>query len=301
MAVNEAEDCCWKAADPVGLLYVALYRAQMLVARGDIAEAAALLDVLAHDPQLDRSTTLRIALVGARLWTSLASPGAGSVDEDYARYLAICQKQPSSTRDLRVYHAVGRFHAARGEWSQAEPAFRAAVAAIHDVTAAWSDPTDRSHFLKLQSPCLAEASECLRMLNKVEEAERLPGPLTSTANLQRQRHGRGGAARSPVLPHRRASDAGQSCVHRGSDPAPGLRAATRKRAGLRVHFRAGVLHKHRGDLRVGARDHPPAGRVRAAGCGRLDPGPGMCAVAHVLTHSRHDVNRTMNEITDSRR
>ncbi len=184
IAVDLAEDCCRKAADPVGLLYVSLYRAQMLVARGDTAEATALLDVLADDPQLDRNAALRIAFVGARLWTSLASPGQGSVDEDYARYLAICQKQPSPSRDLLVHHAVGHFHAARGEWSKAEPAFRAAVAAIHDVATAWSDPTDRSRFVQVQSPCLAEAYECLRMLKKVEEAERMIMPLTSTANLQ---------------------------------------------------------------------------------------------------------------------
>jgi tetratricopeptide (TPR) repeat protein len=184
IALGEAEDCFRKAADPVGMLYVSLYRAQILIARGDTAEATALLDVLAHDRQLERNALLRIALEGVRLSASMRLPDPGSADENFARYVAICRKQPSSTRDLRVYRAVARFYAARGECSKAEPAFRAAVAAIHDLAGAWSDPADRSRFVQIQSPCLAEARECLRMLNKEEEAERLIRPLASPADLQ---------------------------------------------------------------------------------------------------------------------
>jgi len=186
IALDQAQEGFQSSGEEVGLLYVALGRAHLLILRGDTLGANALLDGLAQDQLLKGNRTLRIDLVVARLFASLASSDLGSVDENLARYDAIRRDQPSSTRDLRVYPSVAHFHAQRGDWPKAEPAFRAAVAAIDEIAAAWADPADRSRFLELQAEVLAEARDCLRVLNKGEDAERLIEPLRSTANLERK-------------------------------------------------------------------------------------------------------------------
>ena len=186
IALDEAQACFRRSADPLGLLHVALGQAQLAVLRGDISGAIALLDATTQDKRVQRHAAIRIGLLAARLSASLASSDVESVDANLAQYERSRHGQPSRTRDLRVYRAVARFHAQRGDWRKSEPSFRAAVAAIDDLAISWVDPSEQDRFLQAQSGFLAEASDCLHALNKGEEAKRLIEPLQLPANLARR-------------------------------------------------------------------------------------------------------------------
>ncbi len=173
------------AGDELGLRYVALGRAQVRILKGEIPAAVADLDCLTQDPLVQSDATLQIEILVARLSVSLVRSETNAVEENLARYKAARRERRSSARNLRVYRAVASFYAQQRDWVKAEPAYRAAVAAIYELAGAWADPSEQSHFMQLQSGLLTEAGDCLRALDKHEEAEQLIATHRTTASLQK--------------------------------------------------------------------------------------------------------------------
>ena len=119
----------------------------------------------------------------ARILASLASSDLGSVVENLARYDVMRRDQPSAyprPSCLSPRRRISMRSEAIG--ATPNPHFARPWLPLTHIAAAWADPADRSRFLELQAAVLAEAGECLRVLNKRVDAERLIEPLLSTAN-----------------------------------------------------------------------------------------------------------------------
>jgi tetratricopeptide (TPR) repeat protein len=185
-ALDEAEAIYREEIDEFGVLHVALGRARVLIRRGEISGALVHLDALAANPLARPHSPLGIESLVARLSAALAVSDRAAAEETVAQYQAVRREQPSASRDLRVYRALAHYFAEKGDSRNAAIAYRAAVAAIESIASAWSDPADRAGFLERQSGLLTEAGDCLRAVNKPQDAERLVEPLLSIEAFERK-------------------------------------------------------------------------------------------------------------------
>jgi predicted negative regulator of RcsB-dependent stress response len=185
-ALDEAESMYREKADELALLHVALGRARVLILRGEAPGALVHLDTIAANPLVHRHSPLRIESLVARLSAALAISDISAAKESFAQYQTARREQPSASRDLRVYRAVAQFFTQRGDSRNAAPSFQAAAVAIDEIAAAWNDPADRAEFLHRQSGFLTEAGNCLRAINKPQDAERLVEPLLSFEAFERK-------------------------------------------------------------------------------------------------------------------
>jgi hypothetical protein len=158
----------------------------VLILRGDGSGALVHLDKITANPLVRPHKPLRIESLVARLSAALAVSDTSAAKEAFAQYQVARREQPSASRDLRVYRVVAQFFAQRGDSRNAAPSFQAAASAIESIASAWNDPADRAEFLNRQSGLLTEAANCLRAINKPQDAARLVEPLLSIEAFERK-------------------------------------------------------------------------------------------------------------------
>jgi WD40 repeat protein len=202
-----------------GLFFVTLGRAELLRARGRAGDAALALAALTAHPLPGRSPDARTALLAAQLRTQVdlaSGPAVGRISnpstspdgleirptEEVARlraeYEGLRRRYPSPATDVQVYSALARFHQGRGEWDQAEPAYRAAWTAALDVYAGLRDADDRAAFRECQQNLLRGARDFLRQVGKPDAAAQLDDLFASVDERER-RQAEAWAARRATL------------------------------------------------------------------------------------------------------
>jgi WD40 repeat protein len=181
-----------------GLFFVTLGRADLLRAQGRAGDAALALAALTAHPLPGRSPDARAGLLAARLRTQAELGQAEEVTRLRAEYEGLRRRHPFPTTDLQVYSALARFHQGRGEWDQAEPAYRAAWTAALDVYTGLRDADDRAAFRECQQGLLRGAREFLRRVGKPDTAAELDDLFASVDERER-RQAEAWAARRATL------------------------------------------------------------------------------------------------------
>jgi tetratricopeptide (TPR) repeat protein len=183
-AIETAEACFREASDEKGRLYAQFTRIQLLTAKGEIGRALAQLEALDANPLARSDALIRIESVLVRLTAAITRGDGGAIEENVRRYELERRKQHSATRDLRVYRALAQHYSQLGDWQKAAPAFESAAAAIQETASAWALPADLARFLERHAAFLTQAGDCLRGLNKADDAERIVEPLRSVESFQ---------------------------------------------------------------------------------------------------------------------
>src|SRR5262249_7983294 len=124
-AFDTAEQTFQVSEDAGGHFCVALGRADLHVQQGNSCCALENLKRLESHPILSSVPWLGAVLVAERL--CLTAETASDVKELRVEYEELRRRFPSDLRDLRVSQALGRWHARRQDWAQAQADYRWAL------------------------------------------------------------------------------------------------------------------------------------------------------------------------------
>jgi WD40 repeat protein len=167
-----------------GLFLVSFGRAELLLARGQAAEAVTALDALAAHALVRSRPALQVALLESRLCARAALPDGAGVDELRAEYARRRRSYPSPTRDLRIYRALARLEVRRQDGAAAASAYRAALTAAEQLHAQFTDPADQERFARCMASLLVEAETSLRQLGQEVEAGQLATCFAAATRAQ---------------------------------------------------------------------------------------------------------------------
>ncbi|MDR3637133.1 MAG: hypothetical protein P4L84_25240 [Isosphaeraceae bacterium] len=160
-ALDDAEASFRDDAHALGLLTVALCRAQLRLQCGDAAGAVVDLDSLLPRIKATGRAELSTAALLPRVGAAVILSDREALSQCMTQYERARRSQHSAVRDLYVYQTGARFYTACGERTDAEPYFRRAIAAAAELAAAWLDPGERKHFIERSNPLIEEARQCL--------------------------------------------------------------------------------------------------------------------------------------------
>jgi tetratricopeptide (TPR) repeat protein len=186
-ALQEAE-AGFRALDHLpGQFIVAWARAELLLHQGEAARAADSLDELAAHPILVSRAALQAALRASQICARAAAGDAVEVGPLLNRYTARPYLPPG--QDLRVFTAVARFHAARGEWSDADAAYGRALEALRKLheTLAAVKPAWATRSLKRSADLLAEIRNCWERLGRPNSEARIAAHFPPAERLHKER------------------------------------------------------------------------------------------------------------------
>jgi hypothetical protein len=184
-ALDEAEQILTAAAEPHGDFLVGCARAELLVRKGETADALALIDKLLRHPLAVDRPALRRNLVLLRLATSAVLPDA-DLAALQAEVESAMKQHPAPATARALYHTLARVAVRRGDAERAEAFFRRALDAAATIAAACADREVRQHFLDGQAELLAEARTFFVERGRPEEAERLAGLFPSLEEQRRR-------------------------------------------------------------------------------------------------------------------
>jgi tetratricopeptide (TPR) repeat protein len=185
-AIESARDSLREESDEIGLLYVEVARIQLLIQGGDATRAAAEIEKLSANPDARSGAPVWIELEATRLAGALARTDTSEVEAALVHYESLRKRQPSTTRDIRVYSGVANYFTKLEDWEKAAPAFQSAIAAIEKTATACAEPAVAAGFLERQAVFLTKADDCLRRLNKAEAAEKFVKSLLSASGFQQR-------------------------------------------------------------------------------------------------------------------
>jgi hypothetical protein len=172
-ALNSAETIFRSEGNEAGSFLVFLRRQEARLARGEASSVAAELEACRSNPLLGSLPVLGMAYRTLRLSAAIAGSDLAAVERLVAEYATVRRRLPSATSDLKVYRAVARFHAQRGDLAAAEPAYRRVLDCILEISDSWVDQAEGRRFLDRHAGLAEEARQCLQSLGKGEEAEHL--------------------------------------------------------------------------------------------------------------------------------
>jgi tetratricopeptide (TPR) repeat protein len=182
-ALDEADELFRRLKHPAGLLLVAWERAELL-RRTDVEGGIAALEHVARHPLVLARAPLRDALLVSRLLAHAAAPpssgdngpavsGApGALPTLRLEYDRLRRRQPSPTRDLRVFHALTRHHVVRREWNEAAEVCELALGAARQTYESIGAEADQVRFQQCQTDLLTEAAELFKGVGRADLAEK---------------------------------------------------------------------------------------------------------------------------------
>jgi tetratricopeptide (TPR) repeat protein len=185
-ALAEAQQGFQLLNDEAGLFLVEVERAGRLFHQGNAAEARTLLGSLLSHPGLATHRVLHNTLAEARLCVCSPTTPTTEVEELREEYEILSGKQPSMSRDLRVYSALARLYARQENWERAEWAYQRALKAAIGLDQEFTTAPARERFRLAQAGLLTEARTCLLQRGKSEEAGRLDSLFPSWEEAQRR-------------------------------------------------------------------------------------------------------------------
>jgi hypothetical protein len=172
--------------DDRGLIYIAMQRLWIRIARHDYAGAIGGLSTLTSHRFFKQSTWFQSLVHAFCVQSYAAVPDRSGAEEALVAYERLRRRQSSAWRDLQVYKTVARLRAQDGDLVRAELAFRRAIEAIDELAHSWPDADDLRWFLERQSAFLGDVRQFYGDLNRAGEAERLIAPVASVETIEQR-------------------------------------------------------------------------------------------------------------------
>jgi hypothetical protein len=181
-ALDRAESAFREVDHETGQFLAAWTRAEVALERGEGDAVRRLDDLASRAPE-----GLKIGLLAARLCAHTTLPDGAGVEELRAEYEAARGKQPSASREMRVYRKLGGLYVRLSDPARAAAAYREALAAAQKLHASFSVAEEQERFARAQAGLLAEAREALLRTEETAEAERLTGSFSAGEDQERRK------------------------------------------------------------------------------------------------------------------
>jgi hypothetical protein len=201
-ALDEADELFRGLKHEGGLLLVAWERAELL-RLNDVGGGIRALERVAQHPLVLARPPLRDALLVSRLLAHAAAPPSsegngtavshmpGALEQLKQEYEQL-RRQPSPTRDLRVFRALSQYHVRRLQLKEAEAVCELALRAARQTYESIGAEADQVRFQRCQADLLTEAAEVFKQVGRADLAEKAqeyfpPPGVTQQRQVERQR------------------------------------------------------------------------------------------------------------------
>jgi tetratricopeptide (TPR) repeat protein len=196
-ALDEADALFRRLKHQEGSVLVAWERAELL-RRTDVEGGIGALERVGQHPLVLARSPLRDSLLVSRLLAHAAvlpslgdnGPAVSGVPGALAtlrrEYERLRRRQPSPTRDLRVYQALTHHHVARQEWNQAAEVCELALKAARQTYESIGVEADQVRFRRCQADLLTEAAELFQRVGRADLAEKALDLFSPPGTSQRR-------------------------------------------------------------------------------------------------------------------
>jgi tetratricopeptide (TPR) repeat protein len=168
-ALQQAEQTFRALDHEAGLFVAKLASVDLLRTTGELTEALATLDSLVAHPLTVRPE-VQAALTASRIEVAASLAESAEIPKLRTKYETLRRLCPSSTRDLTVYRALGRWYASRQSWAEAADTYRLLLHALQDLHKSLG-AEDQKQFLEAHAGLLDEIKTSLCQARGQEAVE----------------------------------------------------------------------------------------------------------------------------------